>query len=108
MNPLLSGPVVIRPGVKFPATFAFVVKGNKFSNVGDAAETVQVVVFSPVSCALSALILAAPKSLQASTMLKLQLPVPSFVHPVPGAPGIATSAGIVSTTGFVSVVRRPS
>src|SRR5260370_40907768 len=103
MKPLLRGPVVIRPGTKFPAVFVFVVKGNRFSNVGEAAVTVQGAEFSPANCALSALILAAPTSLHASTMLNAQLPVVSFVHPVPGALDIATSGGMGSSAGFVSV-----
>src|SRR5438309_1552219 len=113
MKPLLSGPVVTRLGAKFPAVFVFVVNGNRFSNVDEAGATVHVAVFSPANCALSAEmgVPAAFKSLHASTMLKLQLPAAITEHNPAAFPpklGIATSAGIVSTTGFVSVVRKPS
>ncbi len=104
MKPLLSGPVVTRPGTKFPAVFVFVVNGNRFSNVDEAGDTVHVAVFKPANWALKGEIGFAGSLLakcvgfsllHASTMLKV------------GSP-IATSAGIVSTTGFVSVVRNPS
>src|SRR5437660_7986735 len=91
------------PGVKFPVVFVFVVNGNKFSNVGDAGNTVQGTGspvcqwLSPANWALSGLTPPgrALTALQPSTMLNLALPM-------------ATSAGIVTRSTSPTVERRRS
>ena len=96
INPLLSGPVVTKLGVKL--FDAFGLNGNRFSTEDDAGETAQLPLATPVrpvNCALSGFTLAAPTLRQASTMLLVGSPT-------------EMSDGIVSTTGFVSVVRKPS
>src|ERR1700688_1577255 len=108
MNPLLSGPVVIRPGAKL--VDAVGLKGKRFSNVDEEGDTLHVAVFSPANCALNGLIFAGPRSLHASTMLCEQLPAVSTLHPllIPVKLGIATSVGIGTKATSPRVVRRPS
>src|SRR2546428_10008625 len=113
MNPLLRGPVVIRPGTKFPAVFVFVVNGNRFSNVEEDGCGMQLPTGRPASRALRGFTFARTISLHASTMLNAQLPAASTVHPfvLPGGGtkfGIATSAGTGSSAGLVNLVRNPS
>src|SRR5690242_8369734 len=98
MKPLLSGPVVVKPGVKLVDCAEFV--GNKFSNVDEEGATAHVTGFKPANWALSALIFAVVRAWHAFTMLNWLFGSCAAV--------ISTSDGIVITAGFVSVVRRPS